>query len=213
MKILGIVGDVCSGKTTIAKRLLRNNLLNNYFVNNIVYLEGDSEIIKMYQNDTNIINQIKTVYPECINNNAVDTKILGQFFFENKQNQAIIESITHPALKDSIIAFVEQNRAKNVLLILDVPILFKLELDKICNLIMFFTADKNERMSRGIARIITKHKMNVSEAKERFFNIDKIAVKKSDLDYNLVMINTTNDNNHPENTIEKVINEILLHLI
>jgi hypothetical protein len=44
---------------------------------------------KMYTEDMSIIEKIKIVYPKCIQNNVVDTKILGEFFFANKQNQKI----------------------------------------------------------------------------------------------------------------------------
>ncbi len=208
IKILGIVGEICAGKTTVAKQLVYNYSLCNFFTGGIVYLEGDSEIRKMYTKDLGIIEKIKSVYPKCVQNNIVDTKILGEFFFASKQNQKIIENITHPALKDEIIDFIDKNNAKNVLLILDVPVLFKLSLDQFCNYIIFFSAQKEERINRGITRIIQKHTMTQNEAKKRFLDIDKIALKQSDFNTDFIFVDTTNYDNNQEITIEKTIEKI-----
>ena len=43
---------------------------------------------------------------------------------------------------------------KNVLLILDVPVLFKVGLDEFCNHIMFFSAQKEERIDPGVRNMV-----------------------------------------------------------
>lgn len=207
MKIIGIIGQICAGKTTVCKALVANHELQKYFSNGIVYIEGDAKISKLYKENNYIIEKIRSVYPESVVNNIVDTKILGKFFFKNKENQNLIESIVHPELKKSILNFININAKENMLVILDVPVLFKLQLNEICNYIAFFTANEDERVDRGIKRISNKHQMTHEEAKQRFVEIDNIAIKQNETTSNIV-IDTTNYKNNPDFTINVAISKI-----
>ncbi len=208
MKILGIIGEVCAGKTTISKNLANSSKLFTMFNDGIKHLEGDYEIKKIYQNNQDVINKIGNLYPSCVVNNQIDTKILGEFFFASSKNQIMIEQITHPVLKTQILEFIDLCKEKNILLIFDIPVLLKLNLNHKCDYVAFFTAQHTERIERGILRMIAKHAMTKAEAKGRFLNIDKIAVKKYDFKNNII-IDTTNYTNNPEVTINLAVDKII----
>ena len=73
---------------------------------------------------------------------------------------------------------------------------------------MFFSAQKEERIDRGIVRITQKHAMTQNEAKKRFLDIDNIALKQSDFKADVIFVDTTNYDNNQEITIEKTIEKI-----
>lgn len=207
MKIFGIVGEICAGKTTIAKKIANCSELRGIF-NNILYIEGDEEIRKIYKHNIDVIEKIRFLYPSCIVDNKVDTKLLGEFFFASKKNQKLIESITHSILREQIFDSISKNRRDNVLLILDVPVLFKLKLDQFCDHIAFFTATQNERIERGIKRMSIKHAMTDDEAKNRFLKIDQILAAKDKLQASIT-IDTTNCQNDQDVTIKLSVNKIV----
>ena len=73
----------------------------------------------------------------------------------------------------------------------------------------FFSAQKEERINRGITRIRQKHIMTQNEAKQRFLDIDKIALKQSDFKTDVMFVDTTNYDNNQEITIKKTIEKII----
>lgn len=208
MKIIGFVGKVCAGKTTIARSIVQKNSIIDPSCLTI-HIEGDAEISEIYKNNSEVISKIQNLYPDCIVNGEIDRKKLGNFFFESTLNQSAVENIVHPVLKQRLIEKINQFRSNdNCLIILDVPILFKLSMDLICNHIIVFDANKDERIDRYRERV-SNYFSEEGQILERFSMIDSMHREfyKTNKPYELV--NTDNQISAKEEAIEGLANLIL----
>ena len=118
IKIIGLTGRMCSGKTTIA------NFLKNL---GCVVLSADffaKEVLK----NSGIILQLSNAFgKEIIENGKIIPAKLSKKAFASKENQQKLGSITHPLISEKFLKSVEKIKAKKEkkIIIYDAPLLLE----------------------------------------------------------------------------------------
>ena len=109
---IGIIGDIGSGKSFVAK-------LFGYPVFN-----ADKEVLKIYRKNKNCFNKLKKKLPKFINSFPIKKKQLKNAILENKKNLKKIESVVHPEVRKNLKKFIKLNINRKIL-IFDIPLLIE----------------------------------------------------------------------------------------
>ena len=151
IKRIGITGGIASGKSTCVKYLLEKNE---------IVLDSDSISHKAY-GDADCYDKIKKYFPECIINQKVSRKILGDIIFKDKERKKQLEKIIHPyVLKQLVIGI---NQCQNKCVFLDIPLLFEAHMEFLCDEIWVVYVNHQTQLERLIAR----NNLTYEQAKQR----------------------------------------------
>ena len=132
---IGILGDIGSGKSYIAKNF-------GYPVFN-----ADNEVGKIYKSNKKIFYKLKKVLPKYfisfpINKNEVVNAILA-----NKNNLKKIIKIIHLEIRKKMNIFLKKNK-KQKAIILDIPLLLENKINKKNDILIFVKANKYQIYKR-----------------------------------------------------------------
>ncbi len=153
--IIGLTGGIASGKSTVSTYLselgavvidsdkIAHNVLKDPFAYNRIIKKFGRGILDDY--------------------NDIDRSYLGEIVFNNSDKRKELEKITHPLIISKIHKKIEEYRKKNRIIILDVPLLFEANLDKIVDQILVVYVDKGTQ----IQRLMDRNKLNLAEAESR----------------------------------------------
>tara|TARA_Y100000590_G_scaffold441522_2_gene568359 strand:- start:271 stop:843 length:573 start_codon:yes stop_codon:yes gene_type:complete len=136
---LGIIGDIGSGKSYVAKQF-------GYPV-----FDADREVSEIYRKDKKCYNKLKKKLPKYINCFPVKKKELKNAVLKNKRNIVIIEKIIHPIVKNKIKKFIKKNKRKK-LLIFDIPLLLEKKSLNSKYILLFVDAKQKDIRKRIIKR-------------------------------------------------------------
>ena len=149
MLVIGIAGGIASGKSLVADCF-------NHF--GALVLDADQighEVLK----DPTIINSIVELWGNIIlKDGEVDRGALAKIVFDpginGTKSLQQLEQITHPAIGKKIQAQLSELRSesKSPAVVLDAPIMFKANWDRICDKIVFVKADLFQRQQRASQR-------------------------------------------------------------
>ncbi len=135
---IGILGDIGSGKSFVAKSF-------GYPVFN-----DDDEVAKMYKKSRVCFLKLKKILPKYIKTFPIDKTELTNAILNNKNNIKKIIKIVHPLIRKKMNLFLSKNKKKK-LVILDIPLLLESKI-KNKNMILVFVdakkADISERLSK-----------------------------------------------------------------
>ena len=106
---IGILGDIGSGKSYIAKKF-------GYPVFN-----ADLEVSKLYQNDKKVFKKLNKVLPKYIKSFPINKNEISNAILINKTNLKKIVKIVHLEIKKKLIIFLKKNKNKKII-ILDIPL-------------------------------------------------------------------------------------------
>ena len=109
---IGIIGDIGSGKSFVAK-------LFSYPV-----FDADKEVSKIYKKNKNCFKKIKKKLPKFITSFPLKKKELKEAVLENKNNLKKIENIIHPEVRKNMNQFIKTNKDKKIL-VFDIPLLLE----------------------------------------------------------------------------------------
>ena len=107
---IGILGDIGSGKSFIAKQF-RSPIF-----------DADKEVRQIYKNDKSCYKKIKKKFPRYIKSKTIKKNELGFAIKANKKNLKKISNIVHPIVRERMNLFLKKNRHKKMV-ILDIPLL------------------------------------------------------------------------------------------
>ena len=132
---IGILGDIGSGKTYVAKNF-------GYPVFN-----ADSEVAKLYRKDKKIFNKLKKklskyIYSFPINKNEITKAILS-----NKSNLNKIVKIVHLEVRKKMNIFLNKNKNKKII-ILDIPLLLENKINDKKDILIFIKTEKLDVLKR-----------------------------------------------------------------
>lgn len=176
LKTLGIIGKTCSGKSTIARRLLA--LAEQHAIDCRLF-DADQQTHLLYHEDQAVISTLGSLFPEAIGRSPswhIDTKTLGGLFAASPDNRQAIEAVVYPALTqrlEEIIGTLQAGVTPGLLLI-DAPTLFKAGWQYYCDSLLLVTAPQDRRRQRGITRWVAERGMSEQEAAERFALMDSL---------------------------------------
>ena len=135
MKRIGILGDIGSGKSYVAKNF-------GYPVFN-----ADEEVGKLYRKDRKIFNKFKKILPKYIKSFPINKKEIISAILSNKNNLKIIIKIVHHEIRKKMNIFVNKNKNKKIV-ILDIPLLLENRINKKSDILVFVQANKIEIKKR-----------------------------------------------------------------
>ena len=132
---IGILGDIGSGKSHVAKNF-------GYPVFN-----ADVEVGKLYKKEIKIFNKLKKVLPKFINTFPVNKKKISDAILANKSNLKKIIKIIHIEIKKKLNIFLIKNKNKKIV-ILDIPLLLENKINKKNDILIFVQSKKTETYKR-----------------------------------------------------------------
>ena len=117
MKRIGILGDIGSGKSYIAKCF-------GYPVFN-----ADQEVANLYKKDKKILLKLRKVLPEYFNASLIDKENIAKAILDKKYNLKKIIKIVHIEIRKKLNFFLKKNKNKKIV-ILDIPLLLENKINK-----------------------------------------------------------------------------------
>ena len=129
MKRIGILGDIGSGKSYVAKNF-------GYPVFN-----ADYEVSKLYKKNRKIYTKLKKILPEYIYEFPIDKKKLSKAILANNSNLKKIVKIVHKEIRKQMRIFLNSNKNKKFV-ILDIPLLLENKINKKTDILIYVKAKK-----------------------------------------------------------------------
>ena len=126
---VGILGDIGSGKSHIAKNF-------GYPVFN-----ADSEVGELYKKDRKIFNKLKKVLPKYIYSFPVNKKEISNAILANKSNLKKIVKIVHLEIRKKMNIFIKKNINQKIV-ILDIPLLLENKINTKNDILVFVLSKK-----------------------------------------------------------------------
>jgi len=128
---IGILGDIGSGKSFVAKQF------------GFPIFDADNEVRKIYKKDKKCYIKLKKAIPKYILSFPINKKEIAKSILSNQKNLKKIINIVHPIVRSRMNKFINKNKKKKVI-ILDVPLLLENKIDKKTDILIFVDAKKKE---------------------------------------------------------------------
>ena len=151
MKRIGILGDIGSGKSYVAKNF-------GYPVFN-----ADYEVSKLYQKNRRIYHKLKKILPEYIYKFPIDKIQLTNAILANNSNLKKIIRIVHLEVRNRMQSFLKKNKHKKFI-ILDIPLLLENKINKKKDILVYVQSSKKnilrnlKKRNNFNARLVNKFK-------------------------------------------------------
>jgi len=128
---IGILGDIGSGKSFVAKNF-------GYPVFN-----ADYEVFKLYQKNRSVYKKLKKVLPEYIYEFPINKTQLSNAILANNSNLQKIIKIVHKEIRKKLKSFLNKNNNEKFV-ILDIPLLLENKLNKKKDILIFVESRKKD---------------------------------------------------------------------
>jgi dephospho-CoA kinase len=142
MIIIGLTGSIGMGKTTTAQ-MFRDEACPVF--------DADAAVHELYAKGGKAVPIISAVFPDAIEDDAVDRAVLGRHMRADPLQLKVLESFIHPLVGESRAAFFNKNSEADIV-VMDVPLLFETGLDKAVHKIVVVTAPAKIQRERVLAR-------------------------------------------------------------
>ena len=126
---IGILGDIGSGKSYVAKNF-------GYPVFN-----ADDEVSKLYQKNKNVYKKLRSILPEYIYEFPIDKIQLSKAILANNSNLQKIIKIVHKEIRSKLLSFLSKNKNKKFV-ILDIPLLLENKINKKKDILVYVESSK-----------------------------------------------------------------------
>lgn len=149
MIILGLTGSIGMGKSTTAAMLRALKVP--------VYC-ADEAVHAAFMPGGKAVRKVGSLYPDALKKTRegkfyIDRKVLGAAAFSDKKLMKKLEAIMHPLTRAAEKAFLKDARkAREKLVVLDIPLLFETGADKRVHGVMVVTAPAAIQKERVLAR-------------------------------------------------------------
>ena len=128
---IGIIGDIGSGKSYVAKQF------------GFPVFNADIEVIKIYKKNRKCFKKLKKTFPNHIFSFPIKKKELSRAVSENKNNVKKINNIIHPEVSLRMKKFLNKNKNKKAV-VLDIPLLLEADINKRRDILVYVDAKKKE---------------------------------------------------------------------
>ena len=128
---IGIVGDIGSGKSYVAKQF------------GFPVFNADLEVNKIYTSNKICYKKLKKNLPEYIKSYPINKAELSKAILANNSNLKKIVSVVHPIIRKKMIFFLKKN-IKKKLVVLDIPLLIENNLNKEKYILVFIESKKKQ---------------------------------------------------------------------
>ena len=188
---IGIIGDIGSGKSHVAK-LFGCPVFN-----------ADKEVIKIYEKNKKCYNKLKKSLPNYVKSFPINKNFIIKSIIDDDKNLKKIVKIIHPEIKIKMKDFLQKNK-KEKLVVLDIPLLLENKINNKKDFLVFVDAPK-----KIILRKLKKRENINFKIINKFRKIQlplEIKKRKS----NFIIKNNFN-NNSTKKSVKKVLKKILLN--
>ncbi len=132
---IGILGDIGSGKSFVAKSF-------GYPVFN-----ADNEVGKLYKKNRKIFTKLNKALPKYITQFPIKKEEVTKTILANKNNLRKIIKIIHPEIRKKMNIFLKKNK-KRKLIILDIPLLLENKINKRKDILIFVQSNRTEILKK-----------------------------------------------------------------
>ena len=132
---VGILGDIGSGKSYIAKNF-------GYPVFN-----ADVEVGKLYNHDKKIFSKLSNALPKYFQSFPIEKKHILIAILANKQNLKKITKIIHLEVRKKMNIFLKRNQNKKIV-VLDIPLLLENKINEKKDILIFVQSKKSDILKR-----------------------------------------------------------------
>ena len=132
---IGILGDIGSGKSYVAKNF------------GFPIFNADVEVGKLYKKDRKIFNKLKRVLPKYIYSFPINKNEISDAILTNKSNLKKIVTIVHLEVRKKMSIFLKKNINKKIV-ILDIPLLLENKINKKNDILIFVQSKKVDTFKR-----------------------------------------------------------------
>ena len=132
---IGILGDIGSGKSFVAKNF-------GYPVFN-----ADLEVAKLYKKDKKVFKKLKKILPHEIKSFPVEKKEVSSAILKNNSNLKKIIKIVHLEVKKKLKSFLIKNK-KSKIVILDIPLLIENKINREKDILIFIKSARKDIFKR-----------------------------------------------------------------
>ena len=132
---IGILGDIGSGKTFVARSF-------GYPVFN-----ADEEVSILYRKEKKVFVRLRKQLPNYIFSFPVKKKEISKAIISNKSSLRKIIKIVHPEIKKKMKLFIKKNKDKKIV-ILDIPLLLENKINDKKDILIFVQSKKSEILKR-----------------------------------------------------------------
>jgi dephospho-CoA kinase len=186
---IGILGDIGSGKSYVAKNF-------GYPVFN-----ADDEVAKLYQQNKRIFIKLKKSLPKYFHTFPIEKGEISNAILANKNNLNKIVKIVHTEVRKKMNLFLRKNKNEKIV-ILDIPLLLENKINKKKDILVFVKSKKLE-----IAKKLKKRKNFNQKLLKKFKSIQySTNYKKKKSDYVI-------KNNFTKKSINDGVRNILKEII
>ena len=126
---IGILGDIGSGKTYVAKNF-------GYPVFN-----ADNEVSKLYKKNKRIYQKFKKLFPQHIYEFPINKIKLSKVILQNNSNLKKIIKIVHKEIRNKLQSFLKKHKNKKFV-ILDIPLLLENKINKKKDILVYVESSK-----------------------------------------------------------------------
>ena len=128
---IGIIGDIGSGKSYVAKQF------------GFPVFDADIEVNKIYKKNRKCFKKLKKTFPNHIFSFPIKKKELSRAALENKNNVKKINKIVHPEVRLRMKKFIKKYKKKKAV-VLDIPLLLESKINKKRDILVFVESKKKE---------------------------------------------------------------------
>jgi len=132
---IGIIGDIGSGKSYVAKNF------------GFPVFNADYEVSKLYKSDKKIFSKLKKKLPEYIFSYPIDKKQITSAILANNHNLKKIIKIIHKKIRINMNLFLKKNKNKKIV-VLDIPLLLENKINKKNDILVFVDSKKVNILKR-----------------------------------------------------------------
>ncbi len=190
--VIGLTGGIGTGKSTVARRLIEKGypVIDTDIISKEV-IEREEIIIKINEEIGDVLDY----------NGKINRKKLGQIVFKDKKKLNVLNSIMHPIILNEMRKQINEKSKLHNIIIVDVPLLFEINIEKEFDLILLVYSTKEIQLKRIMERD--------NRTKEEALNIINsqmdLELKKKKSDYILKNNNTLKDlYEEIDNVLEKL---------
>ena len=135
MKRIGILGDIGSGKTYIAKCF------------GFPVFNADLEVAKIYKHNRKVFQKLKKELPDYFDSFPVKKNEIIDAILSNRKNLKKIIKIVHYEVRKKMYNFLKKNKNKKMV-VLDIPLLLENKINKKKDVLVFVESNKLEILKR-----------------------------------------------------------------
>ena len=132
---IGILGDIGSGKSFVAKSF------------GCPVFNADNEVGKLYKKNRKIFTKLNKSLPKYITQFPIKKQEVTKTILANKNNLRKIIKIIHPEIRKKMNIFLKKNK-KSKLIVLDIPLLLENKINKRKDILIFVQSNRTEILKR-----------------------------------------------------------------